>query len=386
MHADLAATDVLSPLEQVRLAREILHDEAAALLSLAKRLGDEFCDAVDVLFNCRGNVIVSGIGKAGLIAQKIAATFASTGTRSHFLHPAEAMHGDLGRIHRDDCLLILSFSGETEEVLRMLPSIMEFGPPIVAITGNLQSTLARSAAVSLDLGPLQEACTLGLAPSTSTTSMLALGDALALVMSRMRQFGPRDFVRFHPGGNLGRKLTMVDEVMRPLAECRVSQSSLSVRDVFAAIRRPGRRTGAIMLVDSEGRLEGIFTDSDLARLLESGREETIHGPIANVMTREPKRVKQGSPLSEAWDIVAGRKISELPVLDEAGKPVGMVDITDLLGLTPLQNAIERKIKARSKQVLADQQRLAFDEPQLIPFPHKLSSRGLSSSSLPEPPV
>jgi arabinose-5-phosphate isomerase len=301
------------------------------------------------------------MGKAGLIAQKIAATLASTGTRSHFLHPAEAMHGDLGRIHRDDCLLVLSFSGETEEVLRILPSVLEFGTPIVAMTGNTHSSLARSAAVTLDLGPIREACTLGLAPSTSTTAMLALGDALALVMSRMRQFGPRDFVKFHPGGSLGRQLTSVNEVMRPLAECRVASADLTVREVFTTLSRPGRRTGAIMLVDSEGRLEGIFTDSDLAKLLESQRDGAIGEPVRNVMTRHPKSVRGGSALSEAWDVLAGRKLSELPVLDEAGRPLGLIDITDVLGLAPPQEAVRKKIESRKT--------VRVDPPHVIPFRH-----------------
>ena len=204
----------LSRFEQIRLAREILRTEGQALLSLSERLGDDFCRAVDVLFHCRGSVIVSGMGKAGLVGQKIAATLASTGTRSHFLHPGEAIHGDLGRVHRDDAVLMLSFSGETDEVTRLLPSLRAI--PLVAITGKPHSTLGRQAAVTLDLGPIREACTLGLAPSTSTTAMLALGDALALVLSRMRSFGALDFVRFHPGGSLGRKLAKVDDLMRPL--------------------------------------------------------------------------------------------------------------------------------------------------------------------------
>jgi len=356
-----SAPQVHSPLEQIRLAREILRDEAAAISALSDRLGPEFCQAIDILFHCRGSVLVAGIGKAGLIGQKIVATLASTGTRSHFLHPAEAMHGDLGRIHRDDCLLVLSFSGETEEVLRMLPSILEFGSPIIAMTGNVESSLARSAAVILDLGPIREACSLGLAPSTSTTAMLALGDALALVMSQMRQFGPRDFVRFHPGGSLGRRLTSVDEVMRPLAECRVASADLAVRDVFTTLSRPGRRTGAIMLVDQQGRLEGIFTDSDLARLLESGRDAAIGEPVRNVMTRHPKSVRSGAALSEAWDTLAGRKISELPVLDDQGRPLGLVDITDVLGLSPPQEALRKKIEA-SRRAAHD------DQPNVIPFP------------------
>jgi arabinose-5-phosphate isomerase len=355
------AADMQSPLQQVRLAREILRDEAAAILSLSDRLGDEFCRAVDVLFNCAGSVLVAGIGKAGLIGQKLVATLASTGTRSHFLHPAEAMHGDLGRIHRDDCLLVLSFSGETEEVLRMLPSVLEFGTPIVAMTGNLNSSLARSAKVTLHLGNIREACSMGLAPSTSTTAMLALGDALSLVMAQMRQFGPRDFVKFHPGGSLGRQLTSVDEVMRPLNECRVASADLTVREVFTTLSRPGRRTGAIMLVDAAGKLEGIFTDSDLAKLLESGRDTAIAEPVRNVMTRNPKSIRSGAALSEAWDTLAGRKLSELPVLDAAGRPLGLVDITDVLGLSPPQEALKKKIEATRKT--------RVDGPHVIPFRH-----------------
>lgn len=354
------ATDLRSPLEQIRFAREILREEANAILTLSDRLGDDFCQAIDLLFHCQGSVLVAGIGKAGLVGQKVAATLASTGTRSHFLHPAEAMHGDLGRIHRDDCLLILSFSGETEEVLRMLPSVLEFGSPIVAVTGNTTSCLARSAAVTLDLGPIREACSLGLAPSTSTTAMLALGDALALVMSRMRQFGPRDFVRFHPGGSLGRRLTRVEEVMRPLSECRVASADLLVRDVFTAVQRPGRRTGAIMLVDAAGKLVGIFTDSDLARLLESKRDTAIGEPVRNVMTFHPKAVVSGASLSDAWDILAGRKISELPVVDHAGRPLGMIDITDILGLTPPEETLKKKI--------AEQVQHLEEAPRVLTFP------------------
>jgi arabinose-5-phosphate isomerase len=360
MLARQEAQGPFAPRDQLAFAQEILRSEAAAILSLSDRLGDAFCNAIEILYHCRGSVLVAGIGKAGLIGQKLAATFASTGTRSHFLHPAEAMHGDLGRIHRDDCLLILSYSGETEEVLRMLPSVVEFGTQIVAMTGNTESSLARSAAVALDLGSIREACSLGLAPSTSTTAMLALGDALALVMARMRQFGPRDFVRFHPGGSLGRQLTTVDEVMRPLAECRVAPAALTVREVFTTLSRPGRRTGAIMLVDDHGKLEGIFTDSDLARLLESQRESSLGRPVREVMTRLPKSVRSGASLTEACDLLAGRKLSELPVLDGEGRPLGLVDITDVLGLVPPRETLDRKLAAR---------RTRADAPHVIPFPH-----------------
>ena len=324
----------LSQFEQLRYAREIIQVEGQAVLRLMQRLDGEFCRAVELLHDCPGSAIVSGIGKAGLIAQKIAATLASTGTRSQYLHPAEAIHGDLGRVHRSDVIIILSQSGETEEVLRMLASLVALEVPLIAITGNPQSTLGRSATVTIDLGPMQEACRLGLAPSTSTTAMLAMGDALALVVSRMRGFGSEDFARFHPGGSLGRKLSKVDEHMRPLHECRVAKCSQSVRDILIARNYPGRRTGAVMVVDCNGKLRGIFTDSDLARLFESRRDDALDGSIRDVMTSHPAQVPTGSMMSDAVQIMAERKISELPVVDAAGQPAGLIDITDVVNMLP----------------------------------------------------
>jgi arabinose-5-phosphate isomerase len=309
-----------------------VRSEGQALLELAERLGDDFCRAIEILFSCRGSVIVSGMGKAGLVGQKIAATLASTGSRSHFLHPGEAYHGDLGRVHHDDAMLMLSFSGETEEITRLLTSL--HAVPIVAITGKPGSTLGQHAAVTLDLGPIREACTLGLAPSTSTTAMLAVGDALALVMSRMRRFTPHDFVRFHPGGSLGRRLAKVNEVMRPLVECRLAVDTRTVREVLVSVGRPGRRTGAVMLTDGQGALTGIFTDSDLARLLETRRYASLDRPVREVMTRSPRSIRTGSGMNLALEILADRKISELPVIDPDGRPIGLIDITDVVGLLP----------------------------------------------------
>jgi arabinose-5-phosphate isomerase len=277
-------------------------------------------------------VIVSGMGKAGLIGQKIAATLASTGTRSHFLHPAEAIHGDLGRIHTDDAVLILSFSGRTEEVVRLLPSLTHFRVPVVAITGRTDSPLARQATVVLDLGSIEEACPLKLAPTTSTTAMLAVGDALAIVLSRLRQFSADDFARYHPGGNLGRRLTRVEDAMRPLAECRLASDRDTLRRALAEQSRPGRRTGAIMVTDAEGKLAGIFTDSDLARLLEANREAALDGPLVDVITRQPASVAVGTSLATACDLLSRRKISELPVVNDLGQPVGLIDITDVVGI------------------------------------------------------
>ncbi len=324
--------DDFSPLDQIRYARDIIRIEAEALTQLGNRLGNEFSQAVDLLFACRGSVIVSGIGKAGLIGQKITATLASTGTRSHFLHPSEAVHGDLGRVHGDDVVLLLSNSGETEEVLQLLPALQRIEVPLIAVTGSRTSTMGRESTVVLELGPLQEACSLGLAPSTSTTAMLAIGDALALVTSRRRGFDARDFALFHPGGSLGRKLSTVDDYMRSLDQCRVAEANRTVREVFVTLGQPGRRSGAILLIDHEGRLEGIFTDSDLARLFEARRDEALDQPVRQVMTSNPRTVPSGSLVSDAVDILSERKLSELPVIDAGGFPVGLIDITDLVSI------------------------------------------------------
>jgi len=329
-----ASLKIASPAEQLGYAREIISLESRALAQLAAGLNDEFCRGVQLLFTCRGSTIVSGMGKAGLIAQKIAATLASTGTRSHFLHPAEAVHGDLGRIDKDDVLILFSQSGETEEVVRLLPSLTALGVRLIAVTGRRTSTLGRAAQVTIELGSLQEACSLGLAPSTSTTAMLAIGDALALVTSRLRDFRREDFARFHPGGSLGRKLSKVDDAMRPLAECRVAPASLTIRQVFVEHGRAGRRAGAIMLTGSAGKLAGLFTDSDLARLFETRRDQAIDRPIREVMTGRPCTVPQGSMMVDAVTIMAERKISELPVIDRLGRPLGMIDITDVVALFP----------------------------------------------------
>ncbi len=335
-----AGSRLSSRFEQLRLARDILRQEGEALLRLSRGLDEAFCDAVALVAACRGNVLVSGMGKAGHVGRKIAATLASTGTRSFFLHPAEAVHGDLGRAQAGDVALILSQSGETAEVVQILPSLSAADVPVVAITGRATSTLGRDARVTISLGDLQEACPLGVAPSTSTTAMLAVGDALALVASSMRGFRREDFARYHPGGSLGRHLSRVEEAMRPLAECRVAAESETVRAVFVERRRPGRRSGAIMLVDAEGKLSGLFTDSDLARLLENRRDGEIDGPISRLMTRGPKCVVAGSLLVDAVKSMAARKISELPVVDATGVPLGMVDVTDIVTMLPDEQARE----------------------------------------------
>jgi arabinose-5-phosphate isomerase len=327
------AAESFTPAEQLRYAREIMQIEGQALFKVAQRLDASFCAAVELVHHCQGSVIVTGMGKAGLIGQKITATLSSTGARAHFLHPGEAVHGDLGKVRADDIVLALSQSGETEELTRVLPSLVRFSGGLVAITGKRGSALGKAASVVLEMGPLQEACALGLAPSTSTTVMAAVGDALALVVSRLRGFGPADFARFHPAGSLGRKLMRVEEAMRPLAECRSARDTLTVRQVLANHRQGGRRSGAILLLDQAGRLAGLFTDSDLARLFENRRDAALDRPIHEVMTRSPCSVPASSMLPDALAILAERKFSELPVVDEAGMPLGLLDITDLVGVS-----------------------------------------------------
>jgi len=315
--------------------REILRAEGEAILESAAGLDAAFARAVRAVADCTGSVVVTGIGKAGLVARKISATLASTGTPSHFLHPAEALHGDLGALRRDDVVLALSQSGETEEITRLLPHVTARRIRIVALTGSARSTLGRAADVVVPTGSVREACSLGLAPSTSTALMLALGDALALVTSRLRRFTHEEFAARHPGGSLGRQLMRVDDAMRPVAQCRTAGPADTVRAVFAR-PLPARRTGAVMIVDDAGGLAGIFTDSDLARLFERRNDGALDGPIGGVMTARPTTVVLGTRLRDALALLEARRLSELPVLDEAGRVVGLLDIVDLVGLVPAE--------------------------------------------------
>lgn len=332
-----AALAQLTPLDQLRSGREVVRLEGEALLDLARTLDASFCAAVDLVANCEGRVVVTGMGKAGLIGQKIAATLSSTGTRSHFLHPAEAVHGDLGCLHPQDVLLALSNSGETEEINQLLPTVVRLRVPIVAVTSTDRNSLASRADVVIQIGRLREACPWGLAPSTSTTAMLAVGDALALVASTQRGFTPQQFAVFHPAGSLGRRLKTVAEIMRPLQSLRVAQASDTVREVFVRFANVGRRSGAVLLLTAEGSLAGMFTDSDLARLLERRRDNAFDGPISSVMNSSPLTVLPESTFADVVDLLADRKISELPVVDESGAPVGLVDITDVIGWLPPQS-------------------------------------------------
>jgi len=323
-----------SQFDQLREARDILRMEAEALLEVSRRLDAGFCAAVDLLLNCTGSVIVCGMGKAGLIGQKLTATLSSTGTRAHFMHPAEAVHGDLGCLHAQDVLLALSNSGETDEISALIPTAKRLGIPIIAMTASDRSTLGQAADVRILLGRLKEAGPWGLAPSTSTTAMLAVGDALALVVARQRGFTPQQFAVFHPAGSLGRQLKRVTEIMRPREALRLAQASQTVREVFVTAPRPGRRAGAVLLLDDEGSLAGLFTDSDLARLMEQRRDSALDRPISEVMTVNPLTLKTTAMFADVVALLSERKISEIPVVDEQGVPAGMIDITDVIGWLP----------------------------------------------------
>jgi arabinose-5-phosphate isomerase len=315
----------------IEQGRQVLRAEGEAILASADSLAAPFCQAVRLLQQCTGSVVVTGMGKAGLIGRKLSATLASTGTPSHFLHPAEAMHGDLGALRRDDLVLAISQSGETAELTQILPHVDARSIPLIALTGRADSTLGRAAAVVVATGKLVEADSLGVAPSTSTTVMLALGDSMALVVSRLRGFSHSDFAARHPGGSLGMRLLKVEQAMRPLERCRTAAADETVRQVFAR-PLPTRRTGAVMIVAADGRLTGIFTDSDLARLFEHRHDDALDRPIGEVMTCQPNTARLGSRLEEAIGLLESRRLSELPVIDEAGRPHGLLDIVDLVGV------------------------------------------------------
>lgn len=324
-----------STLEALEFARHTLRRESEAILGQTERLDERFCRAVDLILGCDA-LVVTGMGKAGLIGRKLSATFSSTGTPSHFLHPGEAFHGDLGSIRSHDAVLALSYSGQTEEIKRLFVPLQTRRIPVIAIVSSADTPLGRAANVTLELGAIEEADHLHLAPSATAAAMLAVGDALALTTSQIRGFRTEDFARFHPGGALGRRLSHARDCMRDLSQCRVWRDDATVREVFVAARMPGRRSGAVLLVDAQGRLSGIFTDSDLAKLFETRSDYVFDQPINSVMTRRPHAIASDAYMNEAIALMSAHKISELPVVDEQGIPVGMLDVTDLVDFLPQQ--------------------------------------------------
>ncbi len=311
----------------IEKAREVLRAEAQAILAVAGRLGDEFGRAVSLILECRSHLVVTGMGKAGLVGQKISATFASTGTPSIFLHPAEAYHGDLGRVLKEDIVLALSYSGETEELIQLLPSLRQIGARIVAVTSGRTSTLGRNADLTLELGRIEEACPLGLAPSATTATILALGDALAFCVLQGRGFDKEKFAFFHPGGELGRRLMKVSDVMRTGDRNPAVSEDTPLPEVIARITKA--RAGAVVVVDGAGKLSGIFTDGDFRRAM--GRDPSlISRPVGDVMTRGPVTIAPDRLAGEALKILREKKIDEIPVVNQKGEPLGMLDVQDLL--------------------------------------------------------
>lgn len=322
------------------LARRVLQAEGGAISALAGRLGEGFAAAAGAILRCEGKVVMTGVGKAGIIAQKLSATLASTGTLSIYLHPVEALHGDLGRLERNDVVIALSHSGASEEIVRLLDHIKARGAILVAMTGCEDSPLGRHADITICYGQVEEACPHGLAPTVSTSCMLALGDALALTVMKARDFKAEDFAVFHPGGSLGRKLLKVEEAMsfRPGEHLRLVSDTLTLGEALAEAEKAGRRSGAMLLVDSTGKLSGIFTDADLRRkLVAGGGGDILARPVREVMTRNPKRARLGDLASEALAVLNANRIDELPVVDADDRPVGIIDVQDLLGIKTLSN-------------------------------------------------
>jgi arabinose-5-phosphate isomerase len=313
--------------DALALARDVLEIEAAAVAGLAARLDERFLTALRLILECRGRVVVTGIGKSGHICRKIASTLASTGTPSFFVHPGEASHGDLGMITANDVVVALSYSGESDELLTILPLIKRLGAPLIALTGNLQSTLAQRAEVVLDTRVEKEACPLNLAPTASTTAALALGDALAVALLDARGFGHEDFARSHPGGTLGRRLLLhVREVMRVGTDIPSVVEGAAMVDAVLEISR--KRMGMTAVVDDERRLVGIFTDGDLRRSLERGVDIRAMR-IDAVMTRNPHSIRPEALAAEAVEVMEKYKTTQLPVTDAEGRLVGALNIHDL---------------------------------------------------------
>jgi arabinose-5-phosphate isomerase len=308
------------------LARKVLQTEAAAILALVERLDDRFEQAVRTLLDCRGRVIVTGMGKSGIICRKIAATLSSTGTPAIFLHPAEAIHGDLGVLQSDDVVVALSHSGETGEVLRLLETIKRLGARLVAITGNCDSTLGRAADVALDCGVSEEACPMNLVPTASTTAALALGDALAMTLLVAKGFREEDFANLHPGGKLGKRLMRVHQLMHAGADAPVVSLDTPMSAAFHEMSH--KKLGMTCVVDADGRLAGIITDGDLRRHIEAGRD--LRQEVAgNIMSRNPVTIAASALAAEALHVLEQRKITSVVVVDATRKVEGVVHLHDL---------------------------------------------------------
>jgi arabinose-5-phosphate isomerase len=310
----------------IALARKVLQTEAAAILALVDRLDHRFEQAIGLLLDCRGRVIVTGMGKSGIIARKIAATLRSTGTPAFFVHPGEAIHGDLGALQPDDVVLALSRSGETDEILRLLETIKRLGARLIALTGDRRSTLARAADVVLDCHVSEEACPLNLVPTASTTAALALGDALAMTLLVAKGFRQEDFANLHPGGKLGKRLMRVAQLMHGGEDTPIVDGGTRMHDVMYEMSRKG--LGMTCVVDGDRRLVGIITDGDLRRHMMK-QPAFLAGTAADVMTRNPVTVRRDTLAAEALHVLEQRKITSIVVVDDGNQVQGVVHLHDL---------------------------------------------------------
>lgn len=315
-------------LDPLAIAREVMEDEARAVREAAGRLDADFDEAARIIARCAGRLVVTGMGKANFVAQKISATFASTGTPSLFVHPADALHGDLGRITAGDVVLALSHSGETDEMLALVEPARRIGATVLAMTASAESSLAQAADRTLQMGRWAEAG-MGLAPTTSTTVMMALGDALASVVLRLRGFTTEDFASYHPAGALGRRLKRVEAVMRTGDMLPVVAETDTLAAVIAVMTQTPGRPGAAVIVTADGALAGIFTDGDLRRLSESGTID-LQQPAHEIMARGPKTVRPDQRVTEAVEVLRAHHVDQVVVVDEAHRPVGLLDVQDLL--------------------------------------------------------
>lgn len=308
------------------LARKVLLTEADAVRALADRLDERFATAVTLVRDCKGRVILTGMGKSGIVCRKIAATLSSTGSPAYFVHPAEAVHGDLGMIRRDDVVIALSHSGETEELTRLLETLKRLGATLIAMTGDPASTLARAATVVLDCSVSEEACPMNLVPTASTTAALALGDALAMTVAVEKGFSPDDFADLHPGGGLFRRARRVDALMRREADLPVVGPDTAMRQVIAEITRA--RMGITCVIDTAGTLVGVVTDGDVRRAV-AGHADVLSLTAADVMSQGPVTVAPDTLAAEALHLLEARKITAVVVVDEARRALGVVHLHDL---------------------------------------------------------
>lgn len=318
----------------IKTGKDIILAESAALAELSEILDENFAGAVNLILELSktGHVIISGMGKAGLIGTKVSATFASIGVPSFFLHPAEALHGDIGRYSKDDLAIIFSNSGETDELVKSIPAIKRIGTSIIAITANSANTLAKHSDIVLKIGTGSEAGPLGLAPTTSTAKMLAMGDALAMAVLQEKNLSPQDFAFYHPGGNLGRSLITVAEIMRKNEKLCIMPESASIKEVIASYSATEGRPGAAVIINTDKKLAGIFTDGDLRRCLENNTD--LNSPVNLVMGKKPKTISPESLAAEALQILSLNKIDQVIATDRDNQPVGIIDIQDVCFLMP----------------------------------------------------